>query len=107
MKKLGNYRLGIDLANKENTYDLKDESAIKTIGGKGILKKNVKRLGSYGENSNACVLKGVGRKIKEFIMNQLKEDILEHLVSNQVDAWFKSQEECAVEDVVSENLTEK
>ena len=57
----------------------------------GILKKEVKRLKKCEFKINQLALKDLGRRIINRIKDQMKEDIMEHLVTEQVETWFLNE----------------
>eukprot|EP00092_Neocalanus_flemingeri_P098424 GFUD01125502.1.p1 GENE.GFUD01125502.1~~GFUD01125502.1.p1 ORF type:complete len:197 (-),score=77.09 GFUD01125502.1:120-710(-) len=70
---------------------LKEESRMKV---QLVLKKNLKRLALNGvKGIMSCDLKDLARKMVKVVKEQVKEDILEQMVSNQVDSWYLSHSE--------------
>ena len=55
-------------------------------------KKEVKRLRKCEYKINTIALKDLGMKIMDRIKDQVKEDILEHLVAEQVETWLLNHE---------------
>ena len=69
--------------NKDERKDMED--VCRTNKPVERLKKEVKRLGKSEFNMNTSALKDLGKKIIDRIKDQVKEDIMEHLVTEQVE----------------------
>eukprot|EP00092_Neocalanus_flemingeri_P035996 GFUD01039194.1.p1 GENE.GFUD01039194.1~~GFUD01039194.1.p1 ORF type:complete len:197 (-),score=80.51 GFUD01039194.1:152-742(-) len=70
---------------------LQEESRMKVQFG---LKTNLKRLAVHSvKGIISCDLKDFARKMVKIVKEQVKKDILEQMVSDQVDSWYLSHSE--------------
>ena len=76
---------------QSNTNEKEDEDVERRNEPTGILKKEVKRLKKCEFKINQLALKDLGRRIINRIKDQMKEDIMEHLVTEQVETLFLNE----------------
>ena len=76
-------RLKFGQSNK-NEKERRNESTEK-------LKKEVKRLKKCEFKIDKFALKDLGRRIINRIKDQIKENIMEHLLTEQVETWFLNE----------------
>merc|ERR1719187_852992 len=57
-----------------------------------VLRKDLKRLGKRNFDMNTTTLKKIRNQITNKVKGQVKEDIMELLLTEKIEAWFQSHE---------------
>jgi len=57
-----------------------------------VLRKDLKRLGKRNFDMNTTTLKKIRNQITDKVKGQVKEDIMELLLTEKIEAWFQSHE---------------
>ena len=77
---------GKEVVKKE--FNKNKDKKVVSLNTAKALKKELKRLGKHDEGLNTSALEVLGKRMLNSVKKQLKEDILDHLVAEQLDNWF-------------------